>query len=220
MRALFSKKLIAISKPRCASTSLRRLLDPFVDPEAGDIAVDVAGRLPPYHPHHSAPYLKYLLRQDGHNLTGMKTIVVSRHPVEMLWSYFKYFKPDIEGKYTYQDTWLEDAPMSFEDWLLTGRVGMNPMMLEMAPDWISTNDLSPLSLEAHSENVHGESEVDLVFRAERLDKLAVWLSNWLGTSVTLPHVNSSTSASSPAISPEARVRVRQCFPKESEMYQL
>ena len=41
MRVLFSKRLVALSKPRCGSTSLRRMLDPMMNSDAGDFAVDV-----------------------------------------------------------------------------------------------------------------------------------------------------------------------------------
>lgn len=219
MRVLFSQKLIAISKPRCASTSLRKLLDPLVDPAFGDIAVDMAGEKPPYHPHHSAPYLKALLREDGYKIDDMETIIVTRHPLEMLWSYYKYFQPDVKSVYNYQqDKWDAERPMPFENWLVEGKVGMHPRAKEMAPEWIRTTNLSPLSLEAHILNRDGTSSVDKVFHVERLQEIADYIAARTGRRFLVQKTNSSRSEAIPAVGTEAIARVRELFPMECATY--
>lgn len=221
MRVLFSQKLIAISKPRCASTTLRRLLDPLIDDSFGDIAVDVAGQRPPYHPHHSAPYLKELLRADGFSLEGMETIILTRNPLEMLWSYFKYFQPDCNSVYNYQpNKWMPQRLMSFDDWLVNGHVGMHPRAKELAPSWISTSNLTPLSLEAHIQTRDGKTCVDRVFQVERLQDLAAYLKDKTGRNFKISKLNESKREDIPMISNESFCRIREMFPLECESYML
>ena len=113
MRVLFSSGLISISKPRCGSTSVRRVLDGLVDVKRGDIAVDTAEQRPPYHPHHTAPFLKQLLVKDGHDIAGMTTFIITRDPIDMLWSYYRFFNPDEFGQYKYNSNW---SPGSEQSW--------------------------------------------------------------------------------------------------------
>lgn len=218
MRVLFSQGIIAISKPRCGSTSVRRILDGLMKVDQGDIAVDVAGKRPPYHPHLSAPYLKKLLVADGHNIDGMTTIIFTRNPVDMLWSYFNFFKPDTFGRYDYNGDWDSTNLYSFEDWIMRGRVGMNHAALAMAPDWIKTTNLTPLSLEAHTDNRDGTREVDMIFRVEEIGKFLEWLAKKTGRVMAPRHVNGSGAGKVPVLSSEALDRVRQMFPLECEMY--
>lgn len=218
MRVLFSQGLIAISKPRCGSTSVRRMLDKLVDIKHGDIAVDVAGQRPPFHPHHTAPYLKQLLIEQGYDIDGMTTFIITRNPVDMLWSYFNFFKPDGNSCYNYSADWKPDQTMNFEDWIMRGRVGMNAQALALAPNWVSTSDLTPLSLEAHVDNRQGIREVDLIFRIEEIDRFAVWLSERTGIQLAPRHVNGSGSSEIPHLSESHLDRIRQQFPLETKMY--
>lgn len=219
MRVLFSLNLLFVSKPRCGSTSVRRVLDPLVDRACGDLAVDVAGQYPPYHPHHSAPYIKRLLKEDARDISKLVTFITVRHPVEMLWSYYKYFKPNIWGKYNYQEDWT-DYPIPFNEWVLNGRVGMNADALAMAPKWISTSNLSPLSLEAHSLDRDNASHVDKVFQIEDFDALRQWLCQKTGKDLPGRHVNESISAERPDLDPRAVAKIRSMFPAESKLYQV
>jgi hypothetical protein len=218
VRVLFSQGLISISKPRCGSTSVRRILDRLVDKSKGDIAVDVAGQRPPYHPHHSAPYLKQLLMADGYDIAGMTTVIITRNPVDMLWSYFNYFKPDSAGRYNYNTDWNNSDLMPFEDWVLYGRVGMNNGALQLAPDWISTTDLTPLNLEAHIDTRDGRREVDLIFRLEEIQTFIDWLAERTGAAIAQRHVNHSNSSEMPVLRENATNKIRQMFPLECEMY--
>lgn len=220
MRVLFSKKLIFVAKPRCASTSVRRALDSLVNEKAGDISVDIAGQKPPYHPHLSAPYIKELLQMDGHDISGMETIIVTRNPIAMLWSYFNFFQPDTSNRYNYQNDWEKDSLMQFIPWLINGRVGMHPRMNELSPKWVSTDDFSPLSLEAHIMDRNSNQCVDHIFFAEKLQDLAEYLFVKTSTKIVLPKLNSSQADIIPSIPDIAKNRIRKCFPLESKIYSI
>jgi hypothetical protein len=196
------------------------VLDQIMNREMGDIAVDGADERPPYHPHHSAPYLKTLLREDGFAIDDMTTITVIRHPVHMLWSYYKFFRPDAQSSYNYSPKYDASHRMSFEDWILNGRVGMDTVAKSLAPRWISTGDLSPLSLEAHANRADGVREVDRVFRIEAVDDLVTWLRQRTGRAIKMVHVNASEAMDLPTIGPAAISKIRAMFPEESGLYQV
>ena len=220
MRVLFSCGLIAISKPRCGSTSVRQILDDLVDLKCGDIVVDSADDCPPYHPHLSAPRLKELLVNNGYSISRMKTFIITRNPLDMLWSYFQFFSPDVFGQYNYDRTWSSGALMTFEKWVMTGRVGIDIGAQALAPNWISTENLTPLNLEAHVENRDGGTEVDHVFLLEEIDKFALWLSNFTNRDIVMRHVNESQRGVLPKVGVGMRDRIVEMFPKESAMYAL
>lgn len=212
MRLLLSKGFAALSKPRCGSTSLRRALDPFVDPAAGDLAVDRAGQKPPYHPHITGPALRAL---SGH--PDLDMIITVRHPVDMLWSYYKFFQPDENGRYSFHPLWTGAPGRSFEEWVQTGRIGKDPEWLRLAPKHITTSDLSPLSLEAHAFD-HSGQPVARIFQVEEPAKLEDWLSNRLGAPVSLPKVNSTDGTKPAPLGETALARVRRMFCWESDYY--
>ncbi len=220
MRVLFSQGIIAISKPRCGSTSVRLILDQLVDPEKGDIAVDEAGQRLPYHPHHTAPYLKQLLRQANYDISEMTTIIFTRNPVDMLWSYFNYFKPDKLSRYSFHPRWNGIDLMEFEEWILRGRVGMDDGAFALAPNWINTQDLTPLSLEAHINTKQDHCDVDLIFRIEKIDDFMHWLNERTGEHLLPRHFNGSGASAVPTISSQSLNKVRQMFPMECEMYSI
>lgn len=216
MRVLFSKGIAALSKPRCGSTSLRRMLDPLLAP--GDIAVNTATEARPYHPHITAPYLKQLLAQAGHDPAALAWIITVRHPVDMLWSYWNFFKPDAGGRYSFMPRWDAASRMGFECWIDTGRLPANPAWAQLAPAWISSDDLSPLSLEYRAEHRDGGLAVDAVFRIEEPDRLAAWIAERTGQAVAVQHVNRSGAAGPPPLGQAARDRIRTLLPRESALY--
>jgi hypothetical protein len=218
VRAILSRKLVAISKPRCGSTSVRRMLDRFVDPAKGDIAVDRAGTVPGLHPHITAPALRQVLAERGVDLAGVTFIVTIRHPVHLLWSYYKHFRPDAESRYSFSDHWAGSIGMSFEDWILRGRLYTNPEWAALAPAWISARDLSTLSLEYRAMTRDGALAVDKVFELERLDDMAAWLAGYLGAKVRSRHVNTSTAGPPPPLGTVCLERVRAMFPYEAAHY--
>jgi hypothetical protein len=220
MRVLFSHGLIAVSKPRCGSTSVREILDDLVDRSRGDIVVDLAEENPPFHPHLSAPRLKQVLVQKGYDISGMTTFIMTRNPVDMLWSYFHFFAPDERGFYNYDRGWNPAALMTFERWVMRGWIGMEIGSSTLAPEWISTKNLSPLNLEAHIETRDGRTEVDHVFLLEEIDKFAAWLANHTRREVAVRHVNASHHGALPKIGSGMRDRIVGMFPRESKIYAL
>jgi hypothetical protein len=218
MRVLFSKGIAAISKPRCGSTSIRGMLDPFLDREAGDIAVNMAGQRPPFHPHMTAPYLRQVLEAQGHDAHALEYFVTIRHPVRMLQSYYRFFKPDAQGRYNFAPNWDGSIGMGFEQWVLTGRLGMSADWQGLAPEWVTTKDLSPLSLEACAMRRDGSMAVDHVFRIEDPDRICAWLSQKLGQRIEVRHVNRSEQIETAPLGYEALEKVRQMMPMESGLY--
>jgi len=218
MRVLFSKGLVAISKPRCGSTSVRRMLDPFIDRELGDLAINMAGEHPPFHPHITAPYLQQLLQERDERAAQLTYFTTIRHPVRMLESYYKFFQPDELSRYNFAPNWDGQTQMSFENWILQGRVGMHPGWQALAPGWISTQDLSPLSLEAHAAHADGSMAIPHVFLLEEPDKLREWLSERLGQDLKVQHVNQSSDATLPSLGSESLEKIRQIMPTESRLY--
>ena len=218
MRVLFSKGIVAISKPRCGSTSVRRMLDPFMDVAKGDIAVNVAGESPSLHPHMTAPYLFDVMRERGYDMQILTSFVTIRDPREMLWSYYKFFRPDQSCNYNFSPNWMSGDPMKFEDWVCTGRLGSNPEWLQRGPGWISQKNLSPLSLEAHIEDTFGNSVVDRVFQIENISELVQWLREHLNEDLKVLHSNKSTSYKRPNLGVEATEKIRAMFPKEASLY--
>ncbi len=194
------------------------MLDRFVDPARGDIAVDRAGTIPGLHPHITAPALRKALADRGIDLAGVTFIVTIRHPVDLLWSYYKFFKPDAAGRYSFSDQWQGSIGMTFEAWLLRGRLGTNPAWAALAPAWISGQDLSSLSLEYRAMTRDGTLAVDKVFELERLDEMAAWLAGYLGAKVGSRHKNTSTAEPAPRLGAECLERVRAMFPYESAHY--
>jgi hypothetical protein len=220
MRVLFSSGIAAISKPRCGSTSVRRMLDPFLDKKAGDIAVNMAGERPPFHPHITAPYLRELLDAQEPDSAGLEYFVTIRHPVQMLESYYRFFMPDAQGRYNFAPDWDGHIGMGFEQWVLTGKVGMNADWLRLAPEWVTMKDLSPLSLEAHTKGRTGVMAVDHVFLIEEPEKIRDWISQKLGQEIAVKHVNQSEKIKTEPLGNEAMARIRQMMPMESEIYAL
>jgi hypothetical protein len=96
----------------------------------------------------------------------------------------------------------------------------NPKWLEYGPPSISTNNLSPLSIEAHAMDRNGEYMIDHVFRVEAIHQLVDWLEKKTGQTVELKHVNASPAALPPDLGTEAMDKIRSMFPTESAEYNI
>lgn len=221
MRLYLSRRLVAISKPRCGSTSLRRMLDRFVSQAEGDLRVNTPQDVPGFHPHVTAPALVDQMRTSrGIDISGFDFFTTTRHPVELLWSYYKFFRPDHQSRYTFSPGWEEGLPMEFQAWVLHGRVGMHPDWAARVPAWVSDRDLSPLSLEAHAEDRDGRDWVPNVFGVTEMDRLAAWLGEKTGLAVQPVVSNASPPSPPPALSPQAMAKVVRMFPRESALHGL
>ncbi|MFT6906959.1 MAG: hypothetical protein ACJAS1_003632 [Oleiphilaceae bacterium] len=217
MRILHSRKLIFISKPRCGSTSVRRFLDSMMQP--GDEYSDYGYENPALHPHMSGPAVHAYLQKKGIYFTDYQTFTITRNPIDMLWSYFNYFKPDINSNYYYSPIYDKDNLSNFEHWIECGRVGIGEWRI-YCPSYINDTNFSPLSLEAHNIDKEGRKHIDKIFTLEGIDECAEWLSGIFNCDVNIDAINTSNSANRPLVSSDALVRIINDFPAESELYKI
>lgn len=216
MRILHSRKLIFVSKPRCGSTSVRQFLTARM--QAGDEKCDYAGEVKGLHPHMTAPAIHGYLRKKGVDISDYRTFTVTRKPPEMLWSYFKFFQPDTRSRYIFSPRYDPDSPARFENWLMTGRVGLDPLWRRRVPSFVNSSDLSPLSLEAHICNQHDECVADRYFHLEHLDECARWLEDVLQEPVSFPSKNKSSATMVPWLNSASLARLKVLFPMEMEFW--
>ena len=148
----------------------------------------------------------------------MKYFTFMRHPVDMLWSYYKFFKPDHQSKYTFSPGWESDNLMSFEKWICEGRLGANTNWLLHAPKWIKSNDLSVLALEFYACNQEGIPILDRIFQIENPTPCQEWLQEMTGKEVKLIHTNQSEQAERPEVGQEAIDKIRRTFRWECALY--
>lgn len=215
MRILHSKKIIFVSKPRCGSTSIRRILDKlFV---AGDEKCDVAGEIDGLHPHMTAPAIHCYLLNKGINISDYRTFTVARDPLEMLWSYHKFFQPDVNGRYNF-DKYYIDKRIDFETWLVTGKVGLGDSWKSFVPAHVSDTDLSPLSLDAHVLNENNINVCEKIFKMEDRTEIINWLKGCCDIAIDDLHVNSSKSIDAPVLSAKVVAKVRPMFKMDFELY--
>ncbi|WP_217354234.1 hypothetical protein [Ruegeria arenilitoris] len=139
-----------------------------------------------------------------------------------------------ECRYNFETGWDEATTMKFEDWVQLGKLGMKEGWKEQAPNWISTKNLSPLSLEAYAFDRAGVNHVDHLFRLEYNDELNGWLSErlpkpWFSAFSrrvnVIPHINQAgagghtESGRKPiALSEKSLNAIQLLFPTESKMY--
>lgn len=218
MRILHSQKIVFVSKPRCGSTSVRRFLTSRM--EEGDIAVDVPDHTLGLHPHMSSPAIHAWMRVRGFDPAEYYTFTVIRNPIEMLWSYYNYFRPDRNSNYTFSPGYDESSPMEFAHWLSEGKVGIGAYWSNFVPAFVQAGNLSPLSLEAHACDREGRMCLDGVFRIEDTERLGSFLSGTLRMEGDLPVRNKSRHASLPDITSDIVDHVLRQFPLETALYDL
>ena len=117
MRISHKFRFVFISKPRCGSTSIRRMLDPF-----SDIFGTPFFR---YHYHTTAYELKLHFKKMGWNWDEYFIFTTIRNPWDMMVSYYTFFKPDVNFIYNYEKErsgikYQENNLSSFENWVLHG----------------------------------------------------------------------------------------------------
>lgn len=217
MRILHSKKLVFISKPRCGSTSLRRLLDSICEPS--DLKVDFAGQYPGLHPHMTVQSIINFLNASDINVNEYKIFTVARDPLEMLWSYYNFFKPDENCNYNYSKDHNSASLMSFNCWLRNGKVGVVKNYNPRFEDFIKPNDFSPLSLNAHVCDEDGNVVVNSILKIEQPESIVSWLENQTGLrGIKLNKTNSSKSSSRPNISEDILYNLKKQLPLDFYLY--
>jgi hypothetical protein len=217
MRILHSKKLIFVSKPRCGSTSIRRLLDSKM--KEGDEYSDFGNENPRLHPHMSLPSIFEYLTDTKGDCSDYQSFIFTRNPMAMLWSYYKYFKPDANFLYNYNKDHNPNDLSSYNDWLLNGKVGIGEWGGH-CPSFISNTNFTPLSLEAHICDKDNNKLNVQVFQLEALNRCSEWLSELFNEKLEISELNKSEQSLIPPVAEEALARIVKCFPSESELYKL
>lgn len=218
MRIIKSKKLVFISKPRCGSTSFRRLLDDFLEP--GDIKCDYAGQIEGLHPHMPLPAIKKYIDSLGEESDEYRFFITIRNPLDMMWSYYKFFKPDVNFKYNFDPGYQEANLISFNDWLLFGRLGLIKFNDGLYPSFVNYNDFSALSLEAHVCDRFGKCLVDSIFKLEESLPIQNFISSVFSSEIKIKHVNGTDESLIPKVSDDAISRLRNCMPLEAALYNI
>lgn len=116
MRLSHQYKFLFISKPRCASTSIRKTLDPY-----SDIKSQAAG---PYYHHATALQMKKHFEQNQWDWKNYCKFVSIRNPWDMIVSHYFFGKPDINGLYFWHTErngkkYIPNASIDFKTWIMS-----------------------------------------------------------------------------------------------------
>ena len=113
MRISHKHKFIFLSKPRCASESIRAMLDNYSD--------IFSSRQDPFRHHVSALELKTHFHQVGWDWEKYFKFISIRNPWDMMVSVYFYSKPDINGTYFWNNSsekkYIPDQLMAFDEWI-------------------------------------------------------------------------------------------------------
>ena len=167
MRISHSHGFVFISKPRCASTTIRRILDPHSDV--------ISASTPPYHHHATALELKMHFDDMGWNWRNYFVFTTVRNPWDMMVSYYAKFRPDNNGIYNFEDNrdgiaYNPDNLMPFSRWIMEGRTHHRVRFHDGAFQrniWV--RGFSKLTLANTISDTNGESLVNRIVRVEDLE---------------------------------------------------
>jgi len=170
MRISHRLKFIFFSKPRCASTSIRKILDPYADILSTDKH--------PFHHHVTALILKKYFKENDYEWDNYFKFITIRNPWEMIVSLFHYGKPDVNGLYFWVDEYnglKRDATklIPFNDWIIRTDIVkswhyyafQNGQYLEKV--W--TNDFSFYTIGNFIQDEEGNILVNEIIKVEELN---------------------------------------------------
>jgi len=166
MRISHRYKFIFLSKPRCASTFVRTILDPYSDIKSSSSA--------PFHHHATALELKLYFEQVGWDWNDYFSFTTVRNPWEMIVSYFTFFKPDINGLYSFEKErdghhYEPNALASFRDWIATAKTYHRLLLSDgsyITNVWV--DGFSKLTLANTILGSDGKSLVNKIIKVEEL----------------------------------------------------
>lgn len=167
MRISHKYKFVFISKPRCASTTIRKILDPFSDIQSTAST--------PYHHHSTALELKVHFDSMGWKWQDYFVFTTVRNPWNMMVSYYSYFRPDINGIYNFEQlrdsrTYQPDNPISFRNWILTGKTYHRLLFRDgiyLKNVWV--DGFSKLTLANTVNDINGDSLVNRIVKVEEME---------------------------------------------------
>ncbi len=167
MRISHKYKFVFISKPRCASTSIRNMLDPYSDIFSTSEA--------PYHHHSTALALKLHFDRMGWRWQDYFIFTTVRNPWDMIVSYYTRFQPDVNGIYNFEKerdgiAYQTKQIMPFKKWITRAKTHHRLIYLngEFKKNiWV--NGFSKITLANTINDIDGKSLVDEVLKVEDLD---------------------------------------------------
>ena len=178
MRISHKHKFIFLSKPKCASTSIRAALDPYSDIISDD-------RIPHYHHHVPASILKKHFDKMSWNWSGYFKFTCVRNPWDMLVSVYSFGKPDQEGNYFWQERIYDsNSRMTFKEWILKGRSWdfKQAKLLD---------DLSAYTLPYYILDENDNCLVDCIVSVENLENDLKYVSSKINIEIKEFHLNTS-----------------------------
>jgi hypothetical protein len=156
-----------LSKPKCASSSIRKTLDKYSDIISTDY--------PPYHHHATAMQLKIHFDEMGWDWESYFKFITIRNPWDMVVSFYHYSKPDINGIYFWEKSRNGIArdgstQLPFEEWVLRKDIKKSwHFLLHKDGEFhknVWTNDFSFFTLNNFILDEKGETLLDCVIRME------------------------------------------------------
>jgi len=170
MRISHKHKFIYLSKARCASTSIRKLLDQY-----SDITSEATG---PYYHHTTARDLKAHFQKMGWDWDSYYKFITIRNPWDLIVSFYHFGKPDVNN-------------LSFFD---DGKKGIkyNPENLISFDDHLKKLNLVWFTLDNFILDENNQSLVDYIIKVEDIDNGIKNVSTRLGLQITdIPKVNTT-----------------------------
>ncbi|NEO65494.1 MAG: sulfotransferase family protein [Moorea sp. SIO4G2] len=191
MRISHKHKFVFLSKPKCASTSIRKALDPYTDISSTD-------KKRHYHHHVPASLLKQHFERMGWNWNSYFKFISIRNPWDMLVSLYFYAKPDHRGIYWWEtarairvsEDIVEKYPynpntrMPFKEWIKTGKSWDLKQQIYL-------EDLSTYTLPYYVFDDQNNFLVDYVIRVEHLEEDLDFVSSKLGIQLDSLKINTS-----------------------------
>lgn len=171
-----------------------------------------------WHPHHTALRLKWLFEDKGWDYGAYTKLCTVRNPFDLLRSYYRYFRPDRDGRYNFQPEYDSETWMDFEEWILNGK-SYDQTYLK----W--RQDLSGLGIEAYCYDESDRPIVDHMVDINDAEQLRALLERIVDCGRSRPlHVNKSDARTSRggyenmSYSDEMRDKVYRMFRREFELF--
>ena len=184
MRISHKHKFIFLSKPKCASESIREKLNQFSDIMSTDSY--------PYHHHTTAYELRMHFNSKGWNWDDYFSFTTVRNPWDMIVSLYHYGKPDTNGLYWWEEERLgiQRNPykiIDFNEWVLSDGIGKSWHMYKVLNGEIKkgiwTNDFSLYTLDNYIKDYNSNVLVKKVLKTENMNEEFLKAQEQLGIKV-------------------------------------
>ncbi len=171
MRISHKHKFIFLSKPKCASESIREKLNEFSDIKSGEEY--------PYHHHTTAFELRMHFNSMGWNWDEYFSFTTIRNPWDMIVSLYHYGKSDKNGIYFYEKDRYgiernENNLISFEEWIMSENIAKSWHMHKIHQGelkqglWL--NDFSLYTIDNYIKDCVGQTIISKIVTVENLNE--------------------------------------------------